>query len=393
MLVVLGALGLARFAFGMVLPAMAADLALSYRQQGLLGASYFVGYLAIVIAMPRLAPQLGSKNLCVGGLGIVAAALFTMALSRDYATLSISYFVVGLGSGAAFIGAMSLPSHWFHPSHRGLGGGLVVAGAGLGILLSGFLVPRVPAAPGFAAWQLIWLVFAGLCTVFSIAAALTLHNRPSEMALRPYGRAERSNNSTSSTTAPAGDSRDWPFLLHLGTIYALFGATGLTYTTFIVTTMVNDRGLSAASAGLLWSVIGTLSVFSGGLFGQLSDRFGRRAGMLAALSAQAIAYMLVAIDSGIIGMYVSAILFGVSVFSMPTIVAAATGDQLGAEAAAAAFAILTVMFAIGQVIGPAGAGFLADWAGSFNSSYATAAALNVLAVILCFFLKLRQSAI
>jgi MFS family permease len=111
--------------------------------------------------------------------------------------------------------------------------------------------------------------------------------------------------------------------------------------------------------------------------------------MLVALSAQAIAYLLVATDSGMGGMYVSIFLFGVSVFSMPTIVAAATADRLGAEAMGSAFAILTVILAVGQVVGPAGAGFLADWSGSFTFSFATACALNSIGVVLCFFLKLR----
>ncbi len=154
MLVVMGALGLARFAFGMVLPAMALDLALSYRAQGILGASYFLGYLAVVVVMPWLAPKLGSRRLCSGGLAIIALGLLGMVLGRNYALLCGSYFVVGLGSGAAFVGAMALPSFWFHPSHRASGAGVATAGAGVGILFSGLLVPQVPAALRFASWQM-----------------------------------------------------------------------------------------------------------------------------------------------------------------------------------------------------------------------------------------------
>ena len=109
MLVVLGAVGLARFTFGMVLPAMAADLGLDYRQQGMLGASYFLGYLAIVAVMPWLSPRLGSRRLCAAGLLVIAAGLCGMVFGLDYRVLMLSYFVVGLGSGAGFIGAMSLP--------------------------------------------------------------------------------------------------------------------------------------------------------------------------------------------------------------------------------------------------------------------------------------------
>ncbi|MGB1884467.1 MAG: YbfB/YjiJ family MFS transporter, partial [Gammaproteobacteria bacterium] len=82
-LVVLGVLGLARFAFGMVLPGLAADLGLDYREQGVLGASYFAGYLVVVAAMPWLSPRLGLKRLCVAGLAVVAMGLAVMVFSTD----------------------------------------------------------------------------------------------------------------------------------------------------------------------------------------------------------------------------------------------------------------------------------------------------------------------
>lgn len=385
MLVVLGAVGLARFAFGMILPAMAADLGLGYRQQGFLGASYFLGYLAIVALLPWLAPKLGSRRLCAGGLALVAASLLTLSQGRDTMFLSASYFVTGLGSGAAFIGAMSLSAFWFQPSHRARGAGVATAGAGVGILVSGFLVPQVTAGLTLMPWQLTWLIFAALALLFCLLAALLLRNRPAELGLAPYGRP----NGTGAHRAAAGGrpTRAWPILLHLGVIYALFAATVLTYTTFIVTTMVDEFAIAPATAGYLWALVGGLSIFSGPLFGAVSDRMGHRAGIFSALFAQAVAYGLVAAGTGLAGLYLSIVLFGLSAWSLPSIVAAASGDYLGPEKAATGFAILTLMFAVGQVLGPAGAGILADWSGSFAASYGAAAGLNVLAVVLALFLR------
>lgn len=386
MLVVLGAVGLARFAFGMLLPAMAQDLALDYREQGILGASYFLGYLAMVASMPWLAPKLGSRRLCTGGLALVAVSLLAMSLGRGYLYLSLSYFAVGLGSGAAFIGAMSLPAFWFHPSHRARAAGVATAGAGIGILFSGVLVPQMAAQPPFAPWQAAWLVFAALALGFSLLAGVMLRNRPADVGLEPYGRPSARTRARR-PRAVGVKVRTGPFVLHLGLIYALFAATGLTYTTFIVTTMVDALGVPAATAGLLWALVGGLSIFSGALFGAVSDRFGHRVGMAAALAVQAVAYALLAAAAGRVGLYVSLTLFGLSAWSMPSIVAAAAGDYLGPERAAAGFAMLTLMFAAGQVLGPAGAGFLADWRGGFASSFGVASGLNCLAVCLCMFLR------
>ncbi len=385
MLVVLGAVGLARFAFGMILPAMAQDLGLDYREQGILGASYFLGYLAMVALMPWLAPKLGSRRLCVWGMVLVTLSLLAMSLVRDYALLSVSYFITGLGSGAAFVGAMSLPSHWFHPSHRARAAGVATAGAGVAILFSGLVVPHVSGAFGLASWQIIWLMFAGLTALFCLLAAVLLRDRPAEMGLTPFGRPNAGGAPASG--APAKPIRSGPILLRLGVIYALFAVTMLTYTTFIVTTMVNDLSVPKATAGVLWSIVGGLSIFSGPLFGNVSDRGGHRAGIVSALVAQAIAYGLIAAGTGTIGLYVSILLFGLSAWSLPSIVSAAAGDYFGPERAAGIFAILTLIFAVGQVLGPAGAGFLADWTGSFAAAYGVTTGLNCLAAVLCLFLR------
>ena len=109
MLVVLGAVGLARFAFGMLLPAMAADLVLDYREQGLLGASYFVGYLAIVALMPALAPRLGSRRLCAGGLLVVSGGLWAMALVTGFSLFIWMDIAALLFFGFLGISALSAP--------------------------------------------------------------------------------------------------------------------------------------------------------------------------------------------------------------------------------------------------------------------------------------------
>ena len=63
--------------------------------------------------------------------------------------------------------------------------------------------------------------------------------------------------------------------------YLAFGATFMIYGTFIVTTMINEYHLDAKVAGAYWSWVGGFSLFSGLAFGTLSDRIGRRRGLLA----------------------------------------------------------------------------------------------------------------
>ena len=70
------------------------------------------------------------------------------------------------------------------------------------------------------------------------------------------------------------------------------------------------------------------------------------------------------------------------------IMAAAIGDYLGPQKAAAALGTITLFFGIGQIIGPGIAGILADITGSFAWSYAMGTGMVLLATLLC--LRLRE---
>jgi predicted MFS family arabinose efflux permease len=174
----------------------------------------------------------------------------------------------------------------------------------------------------------------------------------------------------------------------LGAIYWLFGFTYVIYVTFFVTSLVKERGFSEAIAGSFWAVIGFLSLFSGPVFGTLSDRLGRRAGLAIVFSLQAVAYLLVALPLPDAALYVSIACFGVVAWSIPSIMLAAVSDQVGPEHALSAFGFITFVFGLGQIAGPAVAGALAERTGSFRSAFGLAAALAALAIALT--LRLRK---
>jgi MFS family permease len=385
-LVVFCCLGLARFAFGMMLPGMALDLGLDYSQQGLLGTGYFVGYLVTVATLPYLAPRLGARRLITLGLLTISCALVGISLNRDFWLLTTLYSIAGIGSGAAYVPMMSLASHWFHPSHRGRAAGIFLAGAGLGIIVSGFVVPVLEPLYGLAHWQVGWLFFAGLSLVLAIISGLLIRNSPKDKGLQPYGIQATPTSKTSPIPGSARQ-RSRGIILHLGAIYALYGATYMVYATFIVTSMEQTYALDRAGAGQLWAWIGFFSMFSGALFGFISDHLGRRMGIMIAFAVLGLSYSMVAFELGLAGLYVSIVLFGFAAWSVPTIISAAAGDYLGVEAAASGLAIMTLLFAVGQSAGPVGAGYLAELGGGFATSYGTAAGLCVLAIILCLWLR------
>jgi MFS family permease len=157
-----------------------------------------------------------------------------------------------------------------------------------------------------------------------------------------------------------------------------------------VTTLVKERGFPEAIAGNFWSWVGFLSLFSGPVFGTLSDRIGRKAGLMIVFGLQLLAYVLVAARLPPFFLYLSIGFFGVCAWSIPSIMVAAVGEYVGQDKALAAFGFITFIFGLGQITGPSVAGVLAERTGSFSSSFFMAAAFAAAAIVLTSFLRKPQ---
>lgn len=384
LLTVFACLGIGRFSLGMLLPSMGASLDLSYAQMGFIGTGNFVGYLAAVLISGRLVARFGARR--VIGLALATIGLTLMAASRaqNFLGVMVLYFFTGMGSGATNVPIMGMVSHWFARRLRGRAAGVMVIGSGFAIMASGLLIPAVNSHWGGEGWRWSWL-FLGLAVMgIAVVAGTLLRNDPKDIGLAPCGE-DLSANAGATVQPHPGDRRR--ALLHLGAIYFFFGFTYVIYATFIVTTLVQERGFSEDTAGRFWFWVGFLSLFSGPVFGTLSDRAGRRIGLAAVFLLHGVAYLLAGLPLPEPAIYLSIALFGFAAWSIPGIMAAAVGDYMGPVHAVAAFGTITFVFGMGQIAGPALAGLLAETTGSFATSYLMAAGMAGLALALSLTLK------
>ncbi|ROR34372.1 MFS transporter [Inmirania thermothiophila] len=377
---IFAALGVGRFALGMLLPGTGAGLGLGYAEMGLLGTANFVGYLAAVLAAGPVAERFGARRVVAASVVLVGASMLGVAAAPSFAAAALLYALTGFGSGAANVPVMALVSAWFAPRLRGRAAGLVVSANGIAIALAGQGVPVLAAAPG--GWRTAWAALGLLCLACAALAGWLLRDDPARLGLEPVGGRQ---------AVPAGGGRLPPGLVaHLGAVYFAFGATYVVYATFVVTTLIDDHGMAAERAGDFWSLVGLLSLASGPLFGGLSDRIGRRRGLALVFALQTVAYGLMALRPGTAGVLVSVVLYGVSAWAIPTIMAAAVGDLVGAARAGTVFGWITFVFALGQVAGPAGAGWLAERVGGFGPAYGAAAVLTAAGTALSLALRSRR---
>lgn len=384
--VLFSSLGLGRFSLGMLLPSMGSSLDLNYSQMGLIGTGNFVGYMISVLIAGIIAKFIGARRTIFIGLVLVGSTMVLISRALGFVDVMALYVATGIGSGLANIPMVGMVSHWFSKSTRGRAAGTMLSGNGIAIVFTGLLIPWLNASLGSDGWRTGWLTIGVISLIIAALAAFFLRNEPGEKGLSPLGEAGPVTGPTQPDPKKRKVSNKWT-MVHLGFIYTLFGATYVVYATFIVTTMVNERGFGENTAGTFWAVVGALSIFSGPLFGWLSDRLGRKRGLILAYVLFIISYALVAANLPNLFLYASIGIFGVVVWSVPTIMGAAVGDYTDPVQAVKAFGLVTLFFGFGQIIGPAVAGFTADKTGTFSVAFWMCTILAGGAVVLTNFLK------
>lgn len=382
-LIIFACLGLARYAYTMLLPSMQAGLGLPYDKMGFIGTGNFCGYLLSVVLAPSLIRRFKPRAVITGGLLIITLSLFGMGASRGFLIPLTLYFMVGIGSGFANIPTFALASFWFRSDQRGKAAGLMIGGMGAAIVLAGVMVPLLNRSFGPDGWRVGWQLMSLIALSVTILAAWLVRNHPSDMGLEPVGQMPFTTNDQQVQHERKGDGA---LLVRLGLFYMAFGSTFMVYGTFIVTTLVREYGFSEAKAGMYWSWVGFFSLFSGLVFGLLSDRIGRKYGLALAFAVQSSAYLLAGLRPESQWLILSIILFGSAVFSIPAIMAAAVGDYLGINRAAAAFSTITIFFAVGQTVGPTMAGVIGRATGSFTGAYLLAALITASAAVFALYL-------
>lgn len=385
---VFACLGLGRFALGMLLPSIGESLNLTYSQMGFISTGNFIGYLLAVLVSGLWTIRIGSRRLIFLALLLVGITMILSSLAESFTYLLIVYTLTGIGSGASNVPIMALISSWFTSRLRGMAAGFIVCGSGFAIIFTGKFIPFINEISEPAhGWRIAWVILGVMVIFIAFICLLLLRNSPQEIGLKQAGFNKDNDQAPLITTEKDKSIYKRWIIYYLGIIYFFFGYTYVIYITFIVTTLITEKGFSEEMAGNLWSMIGFMSLFSGPVFGYLSDKYSRKTGLIIVFAFQMAAYLIVASRLTDIFLYISIGLFGIVAWSIPSIMAATISDYVKPEKAASAFGFITFIFGIGQIIGPAVAGILAELSGSFSSSFYMAAAFAGIAILLSASLK------
>lgn len=383
-LTVAGCIGLARFGYTMILPAMQTALGLSNAQTGGLATGNFLGYLALGVLGGLIASRYGPRRVIAVSMLVTGVTMALTGLVSSFQGALAWRILTGVGSGSSNVPVMSLLPAWFARRWRGLATGIAVGGSGLALMITGQLVPRILNSGGATGWRYSWFILGALVVLLGILSSALLRNRPEERGLLPIAAETPTLHAADKETSQVTTSLDWGMVYrsraiwHLALVYIAFGFSYVIYGTFFAKYLETEGGYTREAVGNLWAVVGWISVFCGLIWGTVSDLIGRKYGLALVYLLQAASYAAFALWRSPTGYTVSAIAFGVTAWSIPGIMAAACGDYVGARMAPAALGFMTLFFGLGQAAGPSVAGALADTTGSFGPAFLLASGVAFL---------------
>lgn len=351
--------GLARFVFGLFLPAIRNDLGLDATDAGMIGALPFISFIVGVLVGPTVCERLGAR--LAGGLsvGLAAAGLFTIANASSVIMLGAGVTICGISTGLSSP-VMAQAVHWVvGPLLRGRVNAVHNAGTSLGVALA------MPAmAWWMEAWRSAYFAFALLALAGALAALAYLPDRPDAKPVKGEN-----------APMPPVSRNQWQGIARLSALALGMGSVSSIYWVFAPDLVVHQGGMSAGNSGWMWLAVG-LAGLAGSAAGDMIDRLGAGRTHALALALMAISLALTAAAPDIFSLaLVSAAAFGAAYMTL-TGFYLVQGVRIMADRPALGPVMPLLATTIGQAVGSPMSGWMID-AGGYTLAFMCFAAFGL----------------
>jgi predicted MFS family arabinose efflux permease len=358
-------IGVARFAYTPLLPAIIEARWFEPSAAAYLGAANLAGYLAGALLGRPASERVSVVVMLRGMMLLVTASVFACAYPLNFAWFFAWRFAAGLAGGALMVLAAPLVLPHVSASRRGLVGGVIFMGVGIGVAASGTLVPLL-LEQGL---RQTWL---GLGTLCLFLTAVGWAGWPPEP-----GRA-----------TALGRTLHVPKPVRLRALYfeyALNAAGWVPHMIFLVDFVARGLGQGIQVGAEYWVLFGLGATFGPIVAGLLADRIGFGSALRLAFLLQAAAVAIPALDLGHAWLIISSVVVGAFVTGTVPLVLGRIGELLPHHPSQqkAAWSVATVAFALFQAGAAYALSFLFARSGeSYSLLFLAGAAAMVLALLI-----------
>ncbi len=307
---------------------------------GLLVASYGIGVLAGAVPGGVIAARRGARGAVLAGLVLVTLASVGVAVADSFETLVAARLAQGFGSSLTWAGGLAWLALASPRGQRGQAMGTAMGAAVFGALLG----PVVGAAASLVGVRAAFATIAGVEALLAIAALRLAPSPPEPQPFRMIAVA----------------ARDRAFLLGLWLMSIpalLFGTLGV-----LAPLALDDRGVGAVAIGAVWVGAAAIETVINPWLGRLSDRLGPARPARIALAGSTVVCLGLAVTEAawaLVPLILAAALTWGALYSPALTMLSHTAEHVGL-AQGLSFGVMNAAWAVGNAIGPAGGGGLAE---------------------------------
>ena len=350
------------------------------------------GWLANGLSQPlfgSLADRVGGRmvvtlSMVVMGLGVVAMGLSPSIWVMAFFYATVVSFAMG---GTLFAPAVAVMVRWFRRK-RGTAIAVLTAGASVGGML---LVPFMAYLLVLTSWRVTWITI-GVIMILVAAPLLFLvvRNHPSEMGLEPDGDAAEVAEGASGARNPElvgplaveewrDAYRSAPMWL-LSFSYVVCGVTTATIAIHFVPYAI-DQGISTSIAALAFGLLSFINLLGVLGVGVISDRIQRKTALTAIYAMRGVAFLLLTLIPGAIGLWVFAAVAGFSWLATVPTTSALTAELYGVKKTGTLTGVLSMVHQLAGAAAVLVAGITFSVFGTYAYAFAGMAVLLMLAAV------------
>jgi len=355
------------------------------RQAGLPYTLVLIFFAVGVLIGGRVQDKIGPRRVAtVGGVMVGLGMVVSGLVGANPVGVAVAFGIItGLGIGFGYGSVLPASLKWFHPSKKGLIGGLVLGGFGLATIHYAFTASALLDAFGIENTML----FIGIAVaVLAAIAAQFVKNPPPG-----YVPALPKNAKESTTTRKAAVDFEWREMIKTKRFYFMF-ILFIFSASIGLMVLGNQAKIADLQAGIsnavfLMSIAAIMNALGRILGGSLSDKIGRSNTLFIAIILQMLNMIGFIFYNNPVTITLGFVVVGLCFGTFLAVFPALTADQYGLKNYGVNYGIVYLAYGLAGIVAPVIADYFFDLAGSFTTTYIICAVMMAFMIGLNFLLK------
>lgn len=327
--------------------------------------------------------RFGPRRVIALGIVLLGVGLAMLGGVTSLIGFYAALFVVGLGiSLTGFLSVTTAIVPWFHRRRS-----TALAWMALGASIGGLLVPLVAGAVVAFGWRPTVVLSGVLMVAIGLPCAALIRRDPQRYGLRvDGGPRDFPDPARGAITVPVRDP-EHDFTLRQAMRTRAFWALGIGHTAallvvsavvvHLVPHLTEAAGMSLTGAASVVALLTVMTAVGQVLGGLLGDRFDKRRLAMGAMFAHGGALLALAWLTPALGIVVFVVLHGLAWGVRGPLMGAMRADYFGASHFGSIMGVSTLIFMVGQLLGPVIAGVMADVFGDYGWGFTLLAGLAI----------------